>query len=38
MGVLADDARQTMLAQELMALPRPELPRRRLRRLSYRSV
>jgi hypothetical protein len=38
MGVLADDSRQTVLAQELMAIPRPPLPRRHLRRLSYRSV
>lgn len=38
MGVLADDSRQTVLARELMAIPRPQLPRWRLRRLSYRSV
>jgi hypothetical protein len=38
MGVLDDDSRQTALAQELMELPRPMLPRRWLRRLSYRSV
>jgi hypothetical protein len=38
MGVLADDSRQTLLARELMSLPRPDLPRRRFRRLSYRSV
>lgn len=38
-GVLRDDSRQTVLAQELMELPRPPLPRRRWRRqLSYRSV
>jgi hypothetical protein len=38
MGVLADDTRQTVLAQELIALPRPSLPRWRFRRLGYRSV
>lgn len=38
MGVLADDTRQTALARELMALPRPQLPRRRIRRLSYRTI
>lgn len=38
MGVLRDDARQTELAQELVAVPRPPLPRRRWRSLSYRSV
>jgi len=38
-GVLRDDSRQTVLAQELLALPRPPLPRRWWRRpLSYRSV
>jgi hypothetical protein len=37
-GVLADDERQTVLAQELMAIPRPQLPRRRLRRLTYRTI
>lgn len=38
-GVLRDDRRQTELARELGALPRPLLPRRwRLRRLSYRSA
>ena len=37
-GVLRDDARQTELARELMELPRPRLPRRRFRRLSYRSA
>jgi hypothetical protein len=36
MEVLRDDARQTALAQELMAIPRPSLPRHRLRRLRYR--
>ena len=30
-GVLRDDSRQTALAQELVALPRPPLPRRRSR-------
>lgn len=35
-GVLCDDARQTELARELAALPRPGLPRRGWRRLSYR--
>lgn len=35
-GVLRDDARQTELACELAALPRPALPRRGWRRLSYR--
>jgi hypothetical protein len=38
MGVLAEDRRQTVLARELMAIPRPRLPRGRLRRLRYRSV
>lgn len=38
-GVHRDDSRQTELAHELTALPRPPLPRRRWRRrLSYRSV
>lgn len=37
-GVLRDDARQTELARELVALPRPRLPRGRWRRLSYRSA
>lgn len=37
-GVLRDDARQTALCRDLVALPRPQLPRVRLRRLSYRSV
>lgn len=37
-GVLADDSRQTALAQELMAIPRPQLPRWRLRRLAYRTI
>ena len=38
-GVLRDDTRQTALARELAALPRPPLPRRRWRRpLSYRSA
>jgi hypothetical protein len=38
-GVLRDDSRQTVLARELMELPRPPLPRRRWRRsLSYRSL
>jgi hypothetical protein len=37
-GVLRDDSRQTELACELAALPRPRLPRSGLRRLSYRSV
>ena len=37
--VLRDDTRQTALAQELLTLPRPPLPRRRWRRrLCYRSV
>lgn len=38
MGVLADDSRQTELACELMELPRPELPRWRMRRLRYRTL
>ncbi len=38
-GVLREDSRQTELARELMALPRPVLPRDGgFRRLSYRSV
>lgn len=38
-GVLRDDTRQTALARELLAFPRPPLPRRRFRRrLSYRSA
>jgi hypothetical protein len=37
-GVLRDDSRQTVLARELVTQPRPSLPRRRRRRLSYRSV
>ena len=37
-GVLRNDSRQTELARELQALPRPSLPWRRLRRLSYRSA
>ncbi len=37
-GVLHDDSRQTELAQELLSLPRPQLPRNGWRRLSYRSV
>ncbi len=38
-GVLRDDSRQSALAQELVELPRPPLPRGRWqRRLSYRSV
>jgi hypothetical protein len=35
-GVLRDDERQTELARELVALPRPPLPRDRLRQLRYR--
>lgn len=35
-GVLRDDSRQTSLARELLALPRPSLPRRR-RTVSFRS-
>ena len=37
-GVMRDDARQTELAQELASLARSQLPRARLRRLSYRSI
>jgi hypothetical protein len=37
-GVIADDARQTELARELMALPRPRLPRNGVRRLAYRGA
>jgi len=38
MSLIADDSRQTVLARELMTIPRPELPRWRLRRLNYRTV
>jgi hypothetical protein len=38
MSVLRDDSRQTALAQELGALPRPPLPARRRRLLSFRSA
>jgi hypothetical protein len=37
-GVLREDSRQTELARELHALPRPRLPRNGVRRLSYRSA
>jgi hypothetical protein len=37
-GVLADDSRQTELARELTALPRPRLPRNGARRLGYRDA
>lgn len=37
-GVLRDDSRQTALARQLVSQPRPPLPRRRGRRLAYRSV
>jgi hypothetical protein len=37
-AVQQDDSRQTVLAQELMALPRPRLPRSGWRRLSYRNA
>jgi len=36
-GVLADDSRQTELARDLRALPRPRLPRNGLPRFRYRS-
>jgi hypothetical protein len=38
MGVVRDDSRQTELARELDALPKPQLPTRRRRRLSLRSA
>lgn len=37
-AVLRDDSRQTELARDLEALPRPRLPRNGVRRLSYRSA
>jgi hypothetical protein len=37
-GLQSDDSRQTALACELAALPRPRLPRRGLRRLRYREA
>lgn len=37
-GLLRDDARQTVLAQSLVDVPRPQLPRNGFRRLAYRSV
>jgi hypothetical protein len=37
-GVLRDDTRQTELAQELRALPRPRLPGSRWGRLTYRQA
>ena len=38
MSVVRDDGRQTELAREVMSLPRPPLPRVRLRRLTYRDA
>ncbi len=38
MSAARDDSLQTKLAREVMSLPRPPLPRVRLRRLSYRSA
>lgn len=38
MGVLRDDSRQTELARELVALPRPRLPRSGWRRVAYREA
>jgi hypothetical protein len=37
-SIRRDDALQTQLARELMSMPRPRLPRDRLRRLSYRNA